>query len=100
MSQTPDRFTDPLQAAVAEFVGAFQEVFHYDWEYTRSVIGGENPSFLRPGLSEAQESQDWGARGALLEKYRALIAAMSAVKLKPRAPFPHARGAEVPFDLE
>jgi len=100
MSQTLDRSTDALHIALAEFVGAFQEVFHYDWEYTRSMIGSEDPTFLRPSLTEEQETEDWGARGALLEKYRALIVAMSAVQLKPRCPFPHSGGAEMPFELE
>jgi hypothetical protein len=77
-----------LQQALAEFVGAFELVFHHDWEYTASMIGGEDPSFLSPGLSLEAETEDWGARGALLEKYRNLIDAMDAAGISPVFPFP------------
>jgi hypothetical protein len=78
----------PLEKALAEFVGAFDVVFHHDWEYTSSMIGDEaaGATFLEPGL--ADETEDWGARGALLEKYRTLVAEMRAQGLKAVHPFP------------
>ena len=77
-----------LEQAIAEFVGAFQVVFHYDWNYTTTMIGQEAPSFLSPGLSTDEETEDWGSRGALLEKYRQLAAAMKAAGISPAFPFP------------
>lgn len=80
-----------MQQAYAEFIGAFEVVFHYDWDYTSIMIGGEQPSFLKPGLTTAQESEDWSARGALLEKYRNVVAAMKVAGLSPAFPFPFDR---------
>ena len=80
--------SEEFRRALTEFVGAFEVVFHYDWQYTTCMIGGEDPTFLRPGLSAEEESEDWGARGALLEKYRNLIAAMKNAGLRPVYPFP------------
>jgi hypothetical protein len=84
---TPEQ-EQSLHQALAEFVGAFEVMFHYDWHYTSSMIGGEEPSFLQPGLSIEAESEDWGTRGALLEKYRNVVAAMKAAGLSPAFPFP------------
>jgi hypothetical protein len=81
-----------LEKAVAEFVGAFEIVFRYDWEYTDTVMSGsvmEGSTFVEPGLND--EAEDWGARGALLEKYRALIAVMKLRGLEPQFPFPPER---------
>ena len=77
-----------LTLALQEFVGAFEVVFRYDWEYTRVMIGDETDgaNFIEPRLDD--ESEDWGARGALLEKYRALASAMTKNGLKPAFPFP------------
>ncbi|WP_457320436.1 hypothetical protein [Roseateles sp. P5_E11] len=77
---------EELQRAMCEFVGAFEIVFRYDWEYTTVMIDPDTPSFLEPGLSD--ESEDWGARGALLEKYRALTQLMTKHGLRPAFPFP------------
>jgi hypothetical protein len=83
---------DPeYEKAVAEFVGAFEVVFRYDWDYSSVMMGGEavgseEATFLEPGLRD--ESDDWGARGALLEKYRALVAVMKKRKMEPSFPFP------------
>ena len=68
-------------------MGAFEMVFHYDWDYTKVLIGNEDPSFLKPGLTIDGESEDWGARGALLEKYRRLIETMNQAGLDPLPPF-------------
>ena len=76
-----------IDQALTEFVGAFEVVFRYDWDYTKLMLGDEAPgaTFIEPGLED--EAEDWGARGALLEKYRALIAAMKAAGLEPAFPF-------------
>jgi hypothetical protein len=88
MNTMTSETTADLNRALTEFLGAFEVMFHYDWEYTASMIGGQHPSFLKPGLTEEGESSDWGARGALLAKYRKLLAAMHAVGLRPVYPFP------------
>lgn len=74
--------------AVAEFVGAFEVVFRYDWDYTKIMLGDESDgaTFVEPGIED--ESEDWGARGALLEKYRVLMAVMKAQGMEPKFPFP------------
>ena len=77
---------EELERAMCEFVGAFEVVFRYDWEYTTLMIDPEVPSFLEPAVSD--ESEDWGARGALLEKYRALVDLMKKRGLRPSFPFP------------
>jgi hypothetical protein len=77
-----------LEKAIAEFVGAFEVVFRHDWEYTKMMIGdeAEGATFIEPKL--ADESEDWGARGALLEKYRILLAEMESKNIAPLSPFP------------
>ena len=77
-----------FQQAVAEFVGAFEVVFRYDWPYTKTMMGdeAEDATFVEPGLED--EIDDWGARGALLEKYRRLISVMQAQGMEPAFPFP------------
>ncbi|MEQ8788853.1 MAG: hypothetical protein RIC55_21255 [Pirellulaceae bacterium] len=77
-----------LQDAIAEFVGAFEVVFRYDWPYTSGMIGDEakGATFIEPGLDD--ETEDWGARGALLEKYRELVSVMRRRGLEPIFPFP------------
>lgn len=61
---------DQFRVANAEFVGAFEVVFRYDWDYAKVMIGdeAENASFTQPGL----EGEDWGARCAFAEKYVAV----------------------------
>jgi hypothetical protein len=80
---------------LAEFVGAFETVFHHDWEYSKGMIGDEEKgcTFLEPGL--ADEVDDWASRGALLEKYRCLHAIMDARGLKSKLPFPMERIREL-----
>lgn len=62
--------------STADFLGAFEVIFRYDWAYTKAMIGGkaEGASFIEPGLEN--ESENWGARGAMLEKYKVLLTAM------------------------
>jgi hypothetical protein len=77
-----------LQDALAEFVGAFEVVFRYDWRYTKIMIGDEaqGATFIEPGLED--EIEDWGARGALLQKYRHLVSVMQSHGMEPKFPFP------------
>ena len=77
-----------LVAAMLRFVGAFQIVFQHDWDYTLIMIGDEEegPTFLAPGLED--ESEDWGARGALLEAHRHLLKVMKERGLEPDFPIP------------
>jgi hypothetical protein len=83
-----DQTEKELREALAEFVGAFEVVFRYDWPYTISRIGDEakGANFIEPGLED--ETEDWGARGALLEKYRKLVSVMQAQGIEPEFPFP------------
>ena len=90
---------DELEAAVAEFVGALEEVFGRDWAYSKSCLTAIEPvrhffiqpeaTFLEPGV--ADEEENWGARGVLLEKYRRLREVMERRSLIPKPPFPHRR---------
>src|SRR5690348_11328386 len=85
MSDTPD---DGFHAAVAEFIGAFETVFRYDWAYTIVSMSDfeEGATFLEPGLCD--EFDDWAARGFLLEKYRELVTVMKRLGLSPVFPMP------------
>lgn len=85
----PSRADDSeLIGALKDFVGAFEVVFRYDWAYTRIMFGDEEEghSFIEPGLDD--ETEDWGARGALLERYRRLVTLMQERGLEPSFPFP------------
>lgn len=88
MNDFPMQQQEELQRTLSEFVGAFEVVFRYDWEYTKTMIGDEEAgaTFIEPGLED--ETNDWGARGALLEKYRLLVEAMKKNGLSPAFPFP------------
>ena len=46
----------------------------------------EGATFVEPGLED--ENNDWGARGALLEKYRRLVSLMQSRGIEPVFPFP------------
>ncbi|MBE7440593.1 MAG: hypothetical protein HS115_19275 [Spirochaetales bacterium] len=65
-----------LNTLFLEFLGAFEVVFHYDWDYTKIMIGDESPkhTIIRTGLED--ETEDWGTRGQLLESYRNLKRAL------------------------
>ena len=77
-----------FEKAVAEFIGTFEVVFRYDWSYTKIMIGdeAEGATFIEPCL--ADEDEDWGSRGALLEKYRTLVSIMKERKMQPIFPYP------------
>lgn len=75
-----------LQQALSEFMGALEVVFRYDWEYTTQMIDRDTPSFFEPGVED--ETEDWGSRGAFLEKYRNLVSVMKRYGLSPTFPFP------------
>lgn len=72
---------DELQRTISEFVGAFEVVFRYDWNYSSGMIGDAEANFLEPDVED--ENEDWGARGALLERYRALVATMKNAAWSP-----------------
>jgi hypothetical protein len=69
--------------AIREFVGAFEVVFGHDWDYSKWKIGQikEGATFIDP--DEKYEMDDWWARGALLQKYRDLLAAMKKRNMEP-----------------
>jgi hypothetical protein len=78
---------------VREFLNAFEEVFHSDWDHTKSMLGIESETeaqriaaremgletipliaddgtFIHPKVDD--EVEDWGNRGRLLAAYRNL----------------------------
>jgi hypothetical protein len=78
---------ETLEDKVAAFVWAFESVFDRDWAYTRLGLGidagaDDETTFLNTGLTEEQESEDWGNRGALLQAYRELKRVMAALGLR------------------
>jgi hypothetical protein len=83
---------DPeLTKAVAEFMWAFEQVFHHDWGYAQAMLLpangmiAENGTFLEPRV--ADEVDDWGYRAMLLERYRKLKALMEARGISPAQTF-------------
>ncbi|MBX3171623.1 MAG: hypothetical protein KF760_29710 [Candidatus Eremiobacteraeota bacterium] len=83
---------EQLKIAVARFTGAFELIFHEDWDYTlgqlqdsleRHVAGG---TFLRPGTDS--RIINWGAVLCLYEAYEELRAAMRMNALDPDVPEP------------
>jgi hypothetical protein len=80
---------DPeLTQALAEFIWAFEQVFHHDWTYAQAMLRpvngmiAEDGTFLEPRV--ADEVDDWGYRALLLERYRKLKALMEARGIAPR----------------
>ena len=70
---------DPeLEQLVGEFLKIFEAVFGSDWKHTlmmmypfdNSSYIQEGATFIEPNVED--EYDDWGNRGMLLEKYRAL----------------------------
>lgn len=83
-----------VHAAAANFLAAFEQVFHTDWSYTKSQLGIDDQSqtagraallalmcedsagdshvgtFLQPG--RAIEGENWGNYESLLQAYAAL----------------------------
>lgn len=84
---------DDFGAAVAAFVGAFEEVFSRDWEYSKTMLSSANIesfvspgcTFLNPGVED--EVEDWGARAELLDKYRQLLKVMKQQGIQPKKPW-------------
>jgi hypothetical protein len=81
-----------LLEAIAAFVGAFEEVFERDWEYARIMLSPANldsfvasgATFLNPGVED--ESEDWGTRAELLDRYRQLLQVMKRHGIQPKKP--------------
>jgi hypothetical protein len=80
--------TDPtLTTALAQFIWAFEQVFHHDWPYAQSMLLpfnamiAEGGTFLDPRV--ADEADDWGYRAMLLERYRTLKALMESRGISP-----------------
>ncbi|MFP2996247.1 hypothetical protein ABN763_10055 [Spongiivirga sp. MCCC 1A20706] len=94
-----------LQNTVEQFLILFEEVFDKDWEYSKYMMGvpedtedqkasakemgldsidiiSDNGTFLNPKVEN--ETEDWGNRGALLEKYRELKYLLNQYSLKKR----------------
>ncbi|HQY87759.1 MAG TPA: hypothetical protein PK402_03820 [Tepidisphaeraceae bacterium] len=89
---------DPeLTKAVAEFTWAFEQVFHHDWQYARSMLHPMNGmisdegTFIEPRVED--EEEDWGFRAILLEKYRTLRALLDARGITPARDFGDATAA-------
>jgi hypothetical protein len=84
---------DSFRETVAEFVGAFEEVFGRDWEYSKVMLSPANLdsfvtpgcTFLNPGVED--EVEDWGARAELLDKYRKLLRVMKEEGVQPKKPW-------------
>jgi hypothetical protein len=74
---------EELQRLFGKFIKYFEIVFHYDWEYSKMMIDDvkENHTFINPGIED--ESEDWHARGQLLESYRELKKEMKAKNIEP-----------------
>jgi hypothetical protein len=87
--------TEEMIRAARDFVASFEAVFGDDWQYTKEMLGiqdeyesheqavacralgletisiiSEGGTFLEPGVED--ETEDWGNRGALLQRYRQL----------------------------
>jgi hypothetical protein len=78
-------FDKSLEAAVGEFLFAFENVFHHDWDYARGMMGepfiSAEGTFLVPRV--ADEDNDWGTRAALLRRYRVLRRVMEEKGIAP-----------------
>lgn len=64
-----------VMKAYENFLSAFENVFHYDWEMTKGCISdpcfiSEQGTFISPGCDD--ESNNWANRGSLLATYRQL----------------------------
>jgi hypothetical protein len=81
-----------LHKALAAFLGAFEEVFGRDWEYSKVMLSPANiASFVAPGGTflnggVEDEEEDWGARAELLERYRQLLQIMDRHGIQPKKP--------------
>ncbi len=71
--------TNEIMSAYADFLSKFERMFYDDWSSkTQQEIANwsEPGGFLNPGISEAEESNNWNCRGALLASYRKLKATL------------------------
>jgi len=82
-----------IKTTVEQFISLFEEVFDKDWKYSKEMMGiydqteeqkrnakemgletidiiADDGTFINPKIED--ETEDWGYRGALLEKYREL----------------------------
>lgn len=77
-----------LEKAIAEFIGTFEIMFRYDWQYTKKMIANrkDETSFIEFGLEN--EIDHWEEFGALFNKYCQLVAIMQQNGLEPRFPIP------------
>ena len=80
-----------IKNELQEFISLFEQVFDKDWVYSKEMMGiyketeeqksaaremglssieiiASDGTFINPKVED--ESEDWGYRGALLEKYR------------------------------
>lgn len=75
-----------LFTEAADFLELFEHVFEHDWDHSAHALNDESRpffiaqggTFLNPGVDD--ESSDWANRGALLEGYRDLKAALDQEK--------------------
>lgn len=76
-----------IGSALAEFMWAFEMVFHHDWDYAQTMLWsvnemiGEGGTFLEPRVRN--EWEDWTHRGMLLARHRRLVALMEARGISP-----------------
>jgi hypothetical protein len=75
-----------LEDAAADFMAAFENVFHHDWNYARGLMNApyfirSDGTFLVPKVADEQD--DWGTRGSLLQAYRVLRRVMEEKGIAP-----------------
>ena len=80
-----------LEQAIAEFLGAFEVVFHEDWPYSKEHLRYNidriippDDTFIRSSLDP--ERVNWGARAALLQSYERLRSVMTRRGVEPEVP--------------
>lgn len=69
-----------LQKQILDFLNWFEVVFDRDWDHSDSALSDEwrslnilpGATFLKPGMPEKSESNNWAHRGGLLHSYRQL----------------------------
>ncbi len=82
-----------IKNSIEEFLSLFEEVFDKDWKYSKEMMGiydeteeqkrntqemglesidiiADDGTFINPKVED--ETENWGYRGTLLEKYREL----------------------------
>lgn len=88
MEEAIARRAGDFQRALLGFLTAFDLVFGYDWDFTRSILQSDGLEwyirdghcFLEPGVKD--ESDNWANRGGLLATYRQLTAVMRQMGLR------------------